>query len=156
MISYEKAERGTLNIEYGELPADSHFDTLTQSLQILGNLQSRAASNEARLRNEIALAFNLVSQADTRAMRLISIITLLFLPATFVSTLFSMSFFGYQKPDERGDWGVTYKIWIYVAVAAPLTTLAVLMWFNGERLMAKVGGQARNMGGKRRQHPSYN
>lgn len=116
-----------------------YHDSLVQSLQLLKNLQARSTSNEARLRNEIGLAFNLVSQTDQRAMRIISLITLLFLPATFVSTLFSMSFFNYQTPGEtKTEWGVTYKIWIYAAVAVPLTILGILLWTFGEKWMAML------------------
>lgn len=122
-----------------DLPASSYYDSLIQSLQLLGNLKSRSASNEARLRNEISLAFNMVSQADTRAMRVISLVTLLFLPATFVSTLFSMSFFSYQPADgPQNKWGVTGRIWIYFAVAGPLTILTVLLWFFGEKWIEAI------------------
>lgn len=122
--------------------------TLTQSLQFLGDLQSRTASSKARLRNEIELAFNLVSQTDTRAMRVVSTITLLFLLATFVSTFFSMSFFGYQKPDERSDWDVTFKVWMYLVVAVPLTVFAVVTWFRGEKWMKRMSGGSRSKVGK--------
>lgn len=115
---------------------ESCYESLQSSLQLLTALSHRASSNEARLRNEISLAFNLVSQGDTAAMYLISLITLLFLPATFVSTLFSMSFFNYQTPGEtKTQWGVSAKIWIYFAVAGPLTIVALIGWIWGRDLL---------------------
>ena len=68
-------------------------------LQMLRSLAHRSKANESRLRNEIDLAFNLVAQQDTKmavqiseaaqkngaAMKTMAVLTLAFLPATFVS-----------------------------------------------------------------------
>ncbi|KIW18371.1 hypothetical protein PV08_02659 [Exophiala spinifera] len=55
------------------------------SLRSLRNLQRRSDALKARLTNEINLGFNLVVQSDSSSMKTISLITLAFLPATFVS-----------------------------------------------------------------------
>lgn len=98
------------------------------------SLAKRSDSNEERLRNEINLAFNVVNQQDAKAVRIISVVTLLFLPATFVSTLFSMSFFSFQPPYDH-KWGVSPKIWIYFAVTVPLTVATVVVWFQLSRIL---------------------
>lgn len=113
-------------------PHDDHLASIAASIQLLRSLTLRNTSNEARLRNEIGLAFNVVSQKDAKAVRTISIVTLSLLPATFVSTLFSMSFF--KQPDSgyigiwQPGWGVSGWIWVYFVIAVPLTAGTVAAW----------------------------
>lgn len=113
---------------------DVHDNDILACVQLLESLAFRADSNEARLRNEISLAFNLVNQRETKTVRIISVVTLFFLPATFVSTLFSMSFFNFQPPYDEG-WGVSPKIWLYFAVAAPITALTFVLWSQLDHIL---------------------
>lgn len=62
--------------------------------------QLRLRSLEKRMANVISLSFNLVTQQDSRimqddsnAMKAIAVLTLIFLPATGISSIFSMPFF---------------------------------------------------------------
>ncbi|CAG7986658.1 unnamed protein product [Penicillium nalgiovense] len=103
------------------------------------NLRHRSASNEKRLQNEIQLAFNTVSQAnaktsmeighaaqiDSSAMRTIAFVTLAFLPPTFISSIFSMSFF---HSGEDNGWGMSKEFWLYWVFAVPTTIATVLIW----------------------------
>ncbi|KAB8339015.1 hypothetical protein FH972_021954 [Carpinus fangiana] len=100
-------------------------------------LKHRSDSNEARLRNEINLAFNLLTQQDTKsmaddsqAMRRIAFVTLIFLPATFVSTIFSTSFFNYNPTPEPGNkgWNMSNMFWVYWVVTIPLTFMTWVLW----------------------------
>ncbi|KGO37604.1 Mg2+ transporter protein, CorA-like/Zinc transport protein ZntB [Penicillium expansum] len=104
----------------------------------IANLRHRSVSNEKRLQNEIQLAFNTVAQAsaatsveigraaqiDNSAMKTIAFVTLAFLPPTFISSIFSMSFF------QCGDngWGMSNKFWLYWVVAIPTTIATVMIW----------------------------
>lgn len=124
------------------LPPECYVTDLTATLQLLSNLMHRSASNEARLRNEINLAFNVVNQQDTKAVRIISIVTLTFLPATFVSTLFSMSFFNYDQERER--WKMSGWIWVYFVIAVPLTALTIAAWIWGAKLWKQLAGDEKN------------
>lgn len=126
-------------VDYEEdtpLVAECYHAELLASLQLLSNLAYRSASNDARLRNEINLAFNVVNQQDTKAVRIISIVTLTFLPATFVSTLFSMSFFNYDG--ESGRWKMSGWIWVYFVIAVPLTALTIAAWIWGARIWRRL------------------
>jgi hypothetical protein len=67
--------------------------------------QLRLRSLEKRMANVISLSFNLVTQQDSRimqddsnAMKAIAVLTLIFLPATGISSVFSMPFF-----EEEGE-----------------------------------------------------
>lgn len=109
---------------------------------MLDSLRNRSESNRARLANEIGLAFNTVAQYDSRvsveiskemrvdsaAMRTIAFVTLIFLPGTFISALFSMSFFDFDA--EKNIWAVSKKFWIYWVVAGPVTLISISLWYN--------------------------
>ncbi|KAL0939531.1 uncharacterized protein CTRU02_206141 [Colletotrichum truncatum] len=112
---------------------------------MIGSLQERSASNKARLLNEIALAFNMVAQfdsgisvaigraaqKDSSAMKTVAFLTLLFLPATFVSAIFSTTFFEFKSESE---WVVSEKFWVYWVVAIPITVITALLWFYWQRI----------------------
>ncbi|KAF2667316.1 hypothetical protein BT63DRAFT_441002 [Microthyrium microscopicum] len=63
---------------------------------------------------------------DSSSMRVIANVTILFLPATFIATFFSMSFFNFQHPN--GPKTVATEIWIYVVCAVALTLLIQALW----------------------------
>ncbi|KAK3369571.1 hypothetical protein B0T24DRAFT_651094 [Lasiosphaeria ovina] len=113
-------------------------DRLLFYQDMLRSLGLRSASNRDRLQNEIGLAFNTVTQYDARisligraaqadgaAMRTIAFVTLAFLPATFVSAIFSMSF---DYDSSSASWLVSPDFWRYWAVAVPVTIYTVLLW----------------------------
>lgn len=119
-----------------------------------GSLRHRSAANEKRLQNEIAMNFNMGAQhnaaitldisrvaiedsgtmkylafaakEDSGTMKTLSLITLTFLPPTFICAVFSMSFFNYAD----SGWRVSGKFWIYWAFAIPTTLLTVLIWYG--------------------------
>ncbi|KAG8677612.1 hypothetical protein FPOAC2_03745 [Fusarium poae] len=112
---------------------------------ILQSLRCRASANKERLLNEVQLAFNSVAQYDSRiavkigratqsdsaAMKTIAFVTLAFLPGTFISALFSMSFFNVD--DDTGQWSVSRKIWMYFAIAIPVTFITSGLWLLWQR-----------------------
>jgi hypothetical protein len=105
----------------------------------ISNLRHRSTSNEKRLQNEIQLAFNVVAQynagtsveigraaqIDSSAMKTIAFVTLIFLPPTFISSVFSMSFF--QCGGSNG-WAMSDRFWIYWVFAIPTTIATVSVW----------------------------
>ncbi|KAH0008715.1 hypothetical protein KCU78_g11097, partial [Aureobasidium melanogenum] len=113
---------------------------------ILG-VAARSTSNEKRLSNEISLAFNVMAQkdndvnigiaratrADSVAMKTIAIVTLTFLPATYVSAILGMNFFSYN-PDTHGGH-ITYSpdLWLYFVVSIPLTIAVLTIWWVWQR-----------------------
>jgi hypothetical protein len=72
-------------------------------------------------------------------MKTIAFLTLTFFPATFISAIFSMSFFNYDP--ERDEWTVSKEFWIYWVVAIPITGITALMWSSWQRLfpMKQIG-----------------
>lgn len=112
---------------------------------LLKGMHLRSRALEERLRNEINLAFHISTQADSliqakiaaasqrdsNATRTISILGLVFLPGTFISAIFSMSFFNYTQatPSTPASWAVSPQFWIYWVVAIPVTLLTIATWW---------------------------
>ncbi|KAF3072303.1 hypothetical protein CFAM422_005366 [Trichoderma lentiforme] len=120
------------------LNIQSRLDSLHN---MVTNLRHRAESNNARIQNEMALTYNDAARIDSSAMRAISLIGLLFLPAAFVAAIFSTSFFNFDAP--TGIWKLSSHFWMYWAVAVPLTVVTVVSWFFGPVIMDKVMPQWR-------------
>ncbi|ORY01732.1 hypothetical protein BCR34DRAFT_90945 [Clohesyomyces aquaticus] len=66
-------------------------------------------------------------------MRKIPIVTLVFLPGTFVATHFSASFWNFQ-PDNKGSV-VSPWVWLYWVITLALTLLVLSAWQGREFLM---------------------
>jgi hypothetical protein len=60
-------------------------------------------------------------------MNTIALLTMVFLPATFVATFFSMGIFQFSGGAE-GGLRVAGQWWIYPAVTVPLTVAVVVTW----------------------------
>lgn len=78
---------------------------------------------------------------DSAAMKIIAAVTILFLPGTFVATLFSTSFFNFQQPGKVVSWWV----WLYWVVAVVLTVAIHLAWYfisrnKEQEIEQKFGG----------------
>ncbi|KAG5776935.1 hypothetical protein H9Q73_009390 [Fusarium xylarioides] len=72
---------------------------------------------------EIALA----TSQDSRHMRSIALVTMIFLPGTFFASIFSMGFFEWKSND--GTISVSQSFWIYVVLAAGFTAFTVGAWW---------------------------
>lgn len=96
----------------------------------------------------IALRLARDSRNDGVAMKAITLLTMAFLPATFVATIFSMGFFHFAPKSATNsnevELKVTPQVWMYVAVTVPLTVVVVgacatwLKW-NEWRMNARWG-----------------
>ncbi|KAH7092066.1 hypothetical protein FB567DRAFT_516403 [Paraphoma chrysanthemicola] len=64
------------------------------------------------------------TRKDSQTMRAIAFITMIFLPATFVSSFFGMNFFN-GIPEKPGFDAARSFVWIYFTLAIPLTALVV-------------------------------
>ncbi|PMD46971.1 hypothetical protein L207DRAFT_522437 [Hyaloscypha variabilis F] len=66
------------------------------------------------------------TRRDSSSMKTIAVLTLVFLPATAMASIFSMSMLDWQAKD--GDTVVSSKIWIYAVVAVVLTCVVLVVW----------------------------
>ncbi|KAF1936654.1 hypothetical protein EJ02DRAFT_387029 [Clathrospora elynae] len=118
---------------------------LDSQLRMLRGLFLRSQSNKERLQNEISLAYNLIAQRDSHvmkglgeaarldsgALKMIAVVTMAFLPPTFLSAIFSMSFFNFTPGNDgtKAAWSVSDKFWVYWVCAVPLTCLTMAIWY---------------------------
>ncbi|RYP14770.1 hypothetical protein DL765_006147 [Monosporascus sp. GIB2] len=75
-------------------------------------------------------AIALDGKRDSSAMKTIAILGIVFLPGTYVATLFSIDMFDWGGVDSRGTSGLTVSssMWIYWAITVPLTVVTFLVW----------------------------
>jgi uncharacterized membrane protein YwaF len=77
------------------------------------------------------------STQDAAAVKVLTILTLIYLPATVVSNFFSTSFVDSQtSPGGSSHLVVSNEWWILVAVAVPLTLLTLYIWYVWMRIQA--------------------
>ncbi|KAI1824931.1 hypothetical protein F4861DRAFT_225338 [Xylaria intraflava] len=96
------------------------------------NIQRQAlynimAQKESRLNLEIATQQRKLAHAskrDSTAMKTLSLLGAIFLPGTFLSSVFSMTFFNFKTDSE-----VSSELWIYFVITIPLTLGIVGAWW---------------------------
>ncbi|KAF3931723.1 hypothetical protein ABW19_dt0207006 [Dactylella cylindrospora] len=118
-------------------------------LQTRSQIQERAINiliNTTDISTSIALAKDAKRNSDS--MRVIAIVTMLYLPGAFVSGIFGMVFF-----DISGDTGkifATPDAWLFAAVTVPLTLLTLFIsqiWFEGQ--ISRAWARLRGIRGRR-------
>ncbi|KAF2662093.1 hypothetical protein K491DRAFT_279713 [Lophiostoma macrostomum CBS 122681] len=101
--------------------------------------------NQRIAQSQLDAVYNLVVQRDSRtsrdiaqaakedsaAMRTLALMSILFLPATFVSSFFSMTMFDWQA--ERWSEVVSQRLWLYWVVSIPLTLIILTIWYFWHR-----------------------
>lgn len=81
------------------------------------------------------------AKRDSTSMKVLSLLGTIFLPATYLASVFGMAFFNFV-PDGDGDvdigigggWRpVSPLLWIYFAITVPLTVAVVVAWWWWDR-----------------------
>ena len=87
------------------------------------------------------------SKKDGNALKRLSMMGAVFLPGTFIASLFSMVFFNFRASDADGKAkiDVAPQLWIYFAVAGPLTLAVVLFMWLWDRKREKRAKKAANV-----------
>ena len=96
------------------------------------------------------------SRQDNWSLRMIQIMSMVFLPCSLISSIFGMGFF---STDLSDDGNVTFLVsgnwWIYLAVTVPLSTSAmVLMGFFSGKEKKKPWSLPRALGRDSYRHSS--
>lgn len=91
----------------------------------------RMASLQQRMQNIINLSFNTVTQHDShllkddsKSMRAVATVTMVFLPAATIATIFGSEFFSFN--DKKQNISVAQNFWIFWALTGPLS---LGVWF---------------------------
>ncbi|KAJ2914152.1 hypothetical protein MD484_g6251, partial [Candolleomyces efflorescens] len=105
----------------------SYADRTAIQINLLYNLSSQR-DNRTNLRiADYTSKIAVETQKDSTSMITMSTVTMLFLPGTFVSALFSMVFFE-AGGDSTGYLTVTRGWWLYPVITVPLTVIVFLVW----------------------------
>ncbi|KAI1735240.1 hypothetical protein F4680DRAFT_435894 [Xylaria scruposa] len=108
-----KAKRYASMSKSRDLDIESLPDKIESQRDVLYNLITQ---QDSYLSSKLARE----SLRDSKAMKTLSILTILFLPGAFVATLFSTNMFEFQ--------GNVQEIWIYFVIVVPLTAFLMLGW----------------------------
>jgi Mg2+ and Co2+ transporter CorA len=92
-------------------------------------LLNTATLNQADYTATIALE----TRRDSAAMKTIAVLTIVFLPGTYVATIFSMDMFQWQ-PEDGGRPTVSKLFWVYWVITVPLTGLVLAGWLIWTRM----------------------
>ncbi|KAJ6446544.1 magnesium transport protein CorA, transmembrane region [Purpureocillium lavendulum] len=113
---------------------ENYIHTTLKRLKVqreaLYNIMSQ---REARLNLEIAGEQRRIAHAskrDSTAMKTISLMGALFLPGTYLASVFSMTFFNFQTDAHPI---VASQLWIYFAITVPVTAAIVGSWWWFDR-----------------------
>lgn len=75
-------------------------------------------------------------------MKTLAAVTVIFLPGTFVASVFSMSIFNWTERHGKDQMTVSWQgLWIYWVIAIPLTLLTILawlLWTNRQRVLRRL------------------
>ncbi|KAK4223942.1 hypothetical protein QBC38DRAFT_424511 [Podospora fimiseda] len=107
---------------------------LQHTSELFHSSRLMTASVQARIKNTIDLAFHIntvhdsqVNIDNSRSVRIISIVGMVFIPFSAVSSIFGTQFF--STPDETaGHMAVNSDFWMLWVIALPLTLVIVGMW----------------------------
>ncbi|PWY96716.1 hypothetical protein BO94DRAFT_592680 [Aspergillus sclerotioniger CBS 115572] len=62
---------------------------------------------------------------DNATVKVVTLVTLIYLPASFVSTILGMNLFDFGN----GKLSISRQFWIFIVLAVPLTLLTLAMWY---------------------------
>ncbi|KAI1122952.1 hypothetical protein F5Y10DRAFT_252924 [Nemania abortiva] len=123
-----------------KLTGQEHYiHTTLQRLHIQREaLYNIIAQKGSKLNLEMALQQRRLAHAakrDGTAMKTLSLLGAIFLPGTFLSSVFSMTFFNFKVPENRE---VSQELWIYFVITIPLTLAIVGTWWIWDRRREKI------------------
>lgn len=83
--------------------------------------------------NNLNARMAVASSRDSSSMKALAVITAVFLPGEFMSSLFGMGIFNWQGDDDDNAGGgndavVGYDFWVYWAITIPVTILILVLW----------------------------
>ncbi|PKY00575.1 hypothetical protein P168DRAFT_69791 [Aspergillus campestris IBT 28561] len=123
-------------LEHHRVSLEGHLDSVTalerkvrgisQLLAVALNLRNQSVTIEI---NNRSLDMNRESVDDNATVRVVTLVTLTYLPASFVSTLLGMNLFNFNDPNGNTKFTISPQFWIFVVIAMPLTALTLGFWY---------------------------
>ncbi|CVK96728.1 uncharacterized protein FMAN_11058 [Fusarium mangiferae] len=131
----KKFEEELGNFLKKELKNDNQLKTLAEVyLRMSRSRESDLESLPGKIESQRNVLFNLITQhdsylqarlaseslRDSKAMKTLSILTILFLPGAFIATVFSTNMFEFKTTNQQ--------VRIYFAIVIPLTAILMICW----------------------------
>ncbi|OJJ06554.1 hypothetical protein ASPVEDRAFT_56153 [Aspergillus versicolor CBS 583.65] len=101
-------------------------DLLAVSLTVENQAVTIDINNKMLDLNQKLLRLTDESLKGNTTVKTVTLVTLIYLPASFVSTLLGMNLFDYSK---TGSFEISPQFWIFVVIAVPLTAVTVGSWY---------------------------
>ncbi|KAK6193979.1 hypothetical protein LQW54_011908 [Pestalotiopsis sp. IQ-011] len=115
---------------------------LELQLSILYNFVAQVDNDLNKTVAELSFRVAHATGLDSTAMKVLAIVTVVFLPPSFIATLFSMSMFNWQSSESTSDNGsseiVASNFWIYWATTVPLTLVILVayrLWWRKQKVI---------------------
>ncbi|KAK1760107.1 hypothetical protein QBC47DRAFT_408214 [Echria macrotheca] len=147
-------ERAAVLEKTGYQTVSFDYDKLNQAnalLRLAELLQSQASGNKISitteeirstiLRAELFLPnaamvdrvswrvlYNRITKHDSNSLKTIAVVTLVFLPPTFVSAIFSTGVFNFHADDGDHPQTISRWAWVYLLLCLLVTAVTVLLW----------------------------
>ncbi|KAK0724688.1 hypothetical protein B0H67DRAFT_110804 [Lasiosphaeris hirsuta] len=105
--------------------------------------------------NSMLLHLACESESTARSVKMITLIPLLYLPPSFLATVFGMNFFVVTDIGKTPRLGLLRDSWLYLAIAVPLTALTVVVWlyWQGRERRAVQNSRLSALGRESSAHP---
>ncbi|OJD29834.1 magnesium transport protein transmembrane region [Diplodia corticola] len=127
--SRERMDQHSLDVEYlleclrqSNISIAASFGALQKRVEIqMTALYTLVGQRDSKLNLEMAYDSRRLASAskrDSSSMKTIAVLTTVFLPGTFIATVFSMPMVDYAPA----------QFWIYLAIAIPLTLVVLSVW----------------------------
>ncbi|KAL2047080.1 hypothetical protein N7G274_001099 [Stereocaulon virgatum] len=112
---------------------------LLSSLLDLGTGNSlKSLAEEARTENLNIRKLTAKGTRDAAAVKVLTIITLIYLPATVVSNFFSTQFVTQVRQDNGSNHVVVLQnAWLFAAISVPLTLITLCVWWLWAQVQAR-------------------
>ena len=104
---------------------------LTTTLNMMAYEQQKLTRSDQQTSIQIAEASKMIAEEtkkDGYSMKTLAVVTIIFLPATSVSSIMAMPLFKWNE-----HWIASKWLWVYFAFAVPLTALTVGLWWIWQR-----------------------
>ncbi|RFU31736.1 hypothetical protein B7463_g4618, partial [Scytalidium lignicola] len=95
---------------------------------IIAQKQSQLNFQIAGEQRKLAVA----SKREGSSVKMLSLLGTIFLPGTYIASMFSTTFFNFQNASDMNS-DVSPRFWIYWAVTIPATLIIVSIWYIWER-----------------------
>ena len=134
-------EVASLRLKHLRLRVQSITSLVSSFLDLSNGFALQELAKESRAENEEMLKLNSrmhilaeKTTQDAAAVKVLTILTLIYLPATVMSNFFSTSFIG-TAPGDRHIF-VTDDWWILLVTSVPLTALTLYIWWVWSSIIA--------------------